>query len=632
MQTMTLFRPRMSQEFLMGLVVTLMAAFFLMDLTLPLGVAGGIPYVTVVLVTLWLHGGKVTMGMAIVCSCLTILGYFFSPSGGEPWKVIANRTLAIYAVWVTAILTVQYKNRTMSLVEERSLLRRIIDLIPQWVFLQSSNGQFLLANQATANAFGVTVEELVATDSPVMRKNTETAKSHKIMNDEVLAKQTSREITNEKVKTVNQGIRTFDFLKLPCCVGEKSAVLSIGVDQTEQQAMIEDITYRKQAELSLKQQALVFETISDGVILTDLDGRIVDWNPGAERMFGYEKEEVLGKSPTILHYPEDEPVLTNQIRDGLKKEKVWRGEIDFVRKDGSHGVTETVVVPLHGIDGTVIAAVRANRDVTVRKQAEQRLKEAQEALRRQNEELESEVELRTARIRELEQRRMQVDKLAALAQVAAGLAHEINNPLASISQSMLLVKQAVDPRHPYFEYVERIDECIRRMARIVRQIYELYRPQNGNLLRQDVVPTVRMALDIMQSAAERQQVLLSSRLPQNSVKASYVRSELIQVLCNLIQNALDASGPAQEVRVNISETHEAVAVSISDHGSGMTPETTSNVFEPFFSTKSNSVGESMRMGLGLTVSKSLIEAMGGVLNFTSIEGEGTTFVINLVKS
>ena len=141
MQTLPRSLARWSQEFLVGIVVTLTTLFFLLDVYLPLGVAGGVPYVTVVLMTLWLHGTRVTLTMAIVCTCLTMVGFGVSPEGGGIVESLGESNACNLCHLGDALLTFQYKNSVTAHLEERSLLRRIIDLIPQFVYVQSSDGQ-----------------------------------------------------------------------------------------------------------------------------------------------------------------------------------------------------------------------------------------------------------------------------------------------------------------------------------------------------------------------------------------------------------------------------------------------------------------------------------------------------------
>ncbi|MCL6750280.1 PAS domain S-box protein [Nostoc sp. CCCryo 231-06] len=134
-----------------------------------------------------------------------------------------------------------------------------------------------------------------------------------------------------------------------------------------------DISLRKLAEATLRLQALTFENMHDGVIITDLTGNIIDWNSAAESMFGYSKAEVLGKTPSILHKPEEAAVLTNKIIERLKQQGRWSGEIHFIRKDGSQGICETTVVSLQDEQGETVATVGINHDITENKRAKEAL-------------------------------------------------------------------------------------------------------------------------------------------------------------------------------------------------------------------------------------------------------------------
>ncbi|MEH2437013.1 MAG: PAS domain S-box protein [Nostoc sp.] len=130
-----------------------------------------------------------------------------------------------------------------------------------------------------------------------------------------------------------------------------------------------DISLRKLAEASLHRQALTFENMHDGVIITDLTGNIIDWNPAAETMFGYSKAEVLAKTPSILHKPEEAAVLTNKILERLNQEGRWSGEIHFIRKDGTEGICETTIISLQDEQGETVATVGINHDITENKRA-----------------------------------------------------------------------------------------------------------------------------------------------------------------------------------------------------------------------------------------------------------------------
>lgn len=138
---------------------------------------------------------------------------------------------------------------------------------------------------------------------------------------------------------------------------------------------ISDISERKHTEVALRRQALIFQSIKDGVILTDSAGCIIDWNPAAETIFGYTKAEVLGQTPDILHQPGESVTLTQQIIDDMKREGQWSGEIAFVRKNGTIGLCETVVVPLLDQNGQFVATIGLNHDITERQKAEKQIHE-----------------------------------------------------------------------------------------------------------------------------------------------------------------------------------------------------------------------------------------------------------------
>jgi PAS domain S-box-containing protein len=134
-------------------------------------------------------------------------------------------------------------------------------------------------------------------------------------------------------------------------------------------------------EEALRRRSAVFDHLPDGVMVTTLEGVIIDWNRGAEQMFGWSREEVLGRTPAILHRPEDAAELTDRINATATRDGRWSGEITFLRKDGSVGVCETTTTPMRDEQGRIIATLGVNHDITARKQTEGRVIEERDLLR-----------------------------------------------------------------------------------------------------------------------------------------------------------------------------------------------------------------------------------------------------------
>jgi signal transduction histidine kinase len=256
------------------------------------------------------------------------------------------------------------------------------------------------------------------------------------------------------------------------------------------------------------------------------------------------------------------------------------------------------------------------RDVTERRALRERL-------RLHAEHLEQLVQERTERLRQLEQRQRHMEKLAALGQLAAGVAHEINNPLAGMRNAFELIKSSLSPEHEHFELLELIDKEIVRISGITHQMYQLYKRAPQQPCEFSVTKTVQEVISMLENEASQRQVRLNFDPPHNAEHVTLVEGEVKQILYNLLRNAIQASPPRGDVAVRLTRDARNIFVQIQDTGPGIPSDILPRIFDPFFSTKQPDAPSGM--GLGLSVSRHLIEAMGGQLDVATEPGRGSVF-------
>ena len=235
--------------------------------------------------------------------------------------------------------------------------------------------------------------------------------------------------------------------------------------------------------------------------------------------------------------------------------------------------------------------------------------------------------LRNQREREsqLVTRLAHVDQLACVGQLAAGLAHEIKNPLAGIQGVLEVLREESDSEPTRHLYGEMLEE-LRRVDTILRRLLESARPAPPRLARIDLVRLLSETADLLRPALQRRRVELRVETPQGSPEASLDAAQMRQVLVNLVHNAAEAmpeSGGHVVVRAGSVGDEGTLAITVEDDGCGIPADKLDQVFEPFFTTKFTGTG------LGLAIAKSLVEQHGGRLEVTSEEERGTSFAILL---
>jgi signal transduction histidine kinase len=217
------------------------------------------------------------------------------------------------------------------------------------------------------------------------------------------------------------------------------------------------------------------------------------------------------------------------------------------------------------------------------------------------------------------------EKFAAMGRMAARVAHEINNPLAGIKNAFRLIRKAIPQKHPSFQFVHLIDKEIDRIADIVRHMYDLYRPgqEKAKIFRLDAV--IYDTIGLLEKNCYQHKVRIILEPLQSSVLVKLPEGAVRQILFNLLVNAIDASPQEGVVEVDVHLDHESVLVSVADHGKGIPQEAQEQIFQPFFTTKEAT--SSSGLGLGLSISKDLVEAMGGSLSFQSRAEQGAVFQV-----
>jgi signal transduction histidine kinase len=254
------------------------------------------------------------------------------------------------------------------------------------------------------------------------------------------------------------------------------------------------------------------------------------------------------------------------------------------------------------------------QDITARKQME-------EQLQRYANDLEKMVEARAQRIHELEKQQIENEKLAATGRMAARIAHEINNPLGMIQTAFRLISRAVPVEHRHHHYVGKIEKEIDRIAQIVRQMLDLHKPHQESPKTFRADEAIGEVIALMKPNFHARQLGCEQDLQRAREIVTLPENMLRQILYNVVLNAAEASPADGLVRITAEIKANRLHIAVSDRGAGISEEIKARIFEPFFTTKSN--GSTGGMGLGLSICKSLIEAMNGSIELESKPGEGT---------
>ena len=332
-------------------------------------------------------------------------------------------------------------------------------------------------------------------------------------------------------------------------------------------------------------------------------------NEEAQKITGYTEEE-LGRIPfqEIIHPAHREAALSRYWTLAEEDQEPVLYQIVVRHKKGHTVLIE--ISAIHTVFQGEECMIGFFRDISERKRTEKELAGYRARL-------EQMVEERTARIHQLEQQRGEIEKMAATGVLAARIAHEINNPLAGIKGSFMLIQDAIAPDHPYHHYIARIQKEINRIARIVRQMFELYRPPDEDQEEWTLDQMIQDVTSLLKDECRERGVSIQFDLPPLKVRlpAGPVR----QVLFNTIKNAVEASPLQGVVHIAVEKKQEKIVIRVRDQGPGISEEIRPHIFEPFYTTKRGKRGG---LGLGLSISKDIVESLGGSIHFQNQSGRG----------
>ncbi len=350
-----------------------------------------------------------------------------------------------------------------------------------------------------------------------------------------------------------------------------------------------------------------------------LAGELVWVNPAVERMTGHTVAEchALRDYPLSLVMREDRPLVAQTLKEAQRETSGENVEFRVMHRQSNEIRWMSLCwQPMYGAGGHYLGFRTSVRDITERQHL-------REQLREHADQLEHLVQQRTERLRHLEQRSRQIEKLAALGQLAAGVAHEINNPLAGIRNAFELIRSGLSPAHRHFELLELIDREIERISGIVHEMYQLYRRHPQSTTEFALERTIEDVAYLLGKIAEKRHVRLRCLPPDTSAMVILAEGEVKQILFNLMRNAIQASPTGGEVVVTIEADEQEATVRVKDSGAGIPEDLLPHIFDPFFSTKQDE--EHAGMGLGLSVSRSLVDAMGGRIDVETEQGLGCVF-------
>jgi PAS domain S-box-containing protein len=529
---------------------------------------------------------------------------FLTASGTYIWiqysmKIVKNENGVPEEIIGYYIDITQRKSAEEKLQESEARFRNSFDHAAIGMAINSLDGKFLEVNQSLCKILGYTEEELLVKDYISLTHPDDLEISFKKVND--LKEKNIQHAHFEKRYIHKSGAIVSTILSITLSHDKEGNALYF-INQ------IEDITEQKASEDKLKEQAALLDVTSDAVMVRDINNNILYWNKGAEKLYNYNKDEVIGKNAIGLIYKEKTPELDLAIKKVLKDGK-WQGELNQFDKEGSLLMVDSKWTLITDQNGRTVSIMIVNTDITQKKH--------------------------------LETEYLRIQRLESIGTLASGIAHDLNNVLSPIMMSLELLKMRTTDTKG-LNLIEAMNKSTQYGAQLVKQVLTFARGLEGKHQTLALEKILKEVEEITGSSLPANIELITD-IPEELKKINGDPTQLNQVIMNLLVNARDAMPNGGKIKISARNIYldktfvmmnpEAipgnyVLISILDSGTGIPKHLIDKIFEPFFTTKEVGKGT----GLGLSTTIGIIKSHSGFINVTSKERHGTEFKIYLPVS
>jgi len=366
-----------------------------------------------------------------------------------------------------------------------------------------------------------------------------------------------------------------------------------------------DITQRKLMERQLKEAHdfinKIIQSSPNAITATDMKGNILIWNPAAEETIGYKAADVIGKMNIQKIYPDEVArkvmqMLRKQEHGGVGRLKAY--PMVYVRQDGTVVEGSLSAAIIYDSSGKEIATVGSFVDLKERLEMERALRRTQEQL-------------------------LQSEKLAAMGRLTSQIAHELNNPLYGIMNTLELLKTEIAPESKRRKVLEMALSETVRLSDLLRKMLSFSKPDQAEKQAVDLNTVLDEILLLHEKQLQENDIKIKTTYAEALPQINASRDQLRQVFLNLVANARDAMPDGGTLSVTTASDAENVRIKIADSGTGIKQEHLKKIFDSFFTTKDSVKG----VGLGLSVCYGFIKDHGGDIKVKSKVSSGTTFTI-----